>query len=84
MSINDHRRTGKPWRTSTGVVVGGAYTQPAPHHDADAGFVQAAMLLEETERQRPMDWQDRLVVWAAAICAVLTAIILTMPEGWLK
>lgn len=33
-----------PWRTSTGVIVGGAYLRPQPQPSADDEAVQAALL----------------------------------------
>lgn len=41
---DDYRRTGRPWATPSGLIVGGAYTRPAPQPDQDHQHLQRALL----------------------------------------
>jgi hypothetical protein len=51
-----------PWRTASGVIVGGAYIRPPKPMSADAEQLQAALL----RRPTPMDRFERTLDWINA------------------
>lgn len=74
--INDARRTGRPWTTTTGLIVGGSYIRPAPMPTGDAERIQAALL----SKPEPRESLGHLLV--VPVCtATLLAVVLALWLG---
>ena len=62
-----------PIRTSTGVLIGGAYVPPPAPMSADAETVQSLLLKEEADRKA-----DRVVVRTCLLALVSLIVILAL------
>lgn len=67
-------------KTTSGIVIGGAYVPPAPAPSRDAELVQAALLSDDSHYgERALDFVERHLV-KAAIALIVSAFVI----GFLK
>jgi hypothetical protein len=78
----DHRRLGKPWRTRTGLLVGGSYIRPAPMPAGDDERIQSALLAGPKPRADLHELGHRLIVPVCCVTGFL--LVLAMWLGVLE
>lgn len=71
-------------KTTSGIVIGGAYVPPAPPPSRDAEFLQAALLSDDSHYgERALDFVERHLT-KVAIAIIVSAFVIGAIKGLVR